>query len=165
MAKRSPKSTALGSREYSKFREVIDGEYVVATSNEDASIFPASLNATASGETSVLSAPGVNKALKIKYLMANNSGDSQLAVSFREGTGGDDKFKNSMPQYGSMWNANLMNTAWLLKENTALLVNLGGAGNVNVQVGYEVVPVSSAESFTEAVGIDESMETVYVEGE
>lgn len=165
MAKRSPKNTALGAREYSKFREVIDGEYVVATSNEDASIFPASVNATASGETSVLSAPGTGKALKIKYLMVNNADSDVSVISFREGTGGDDKFKNSVAQNGGMWNANLLNTAWILEENTALLVNLGGAGDCNVQVAYEVVPVTSTQSLTDSMSISESAEEELTEGE
>jgi len=165
MAKRSPKNTALGAREYSKFREVIDGEYVVATSNEDVAIFPASVNATASGETSVLSAPGAGKALKIKYLMVNNADSSQATVSLREGTGGSNKFTNSLPQYGGMWNANLINSSWLLKENTALLVNLGGAGDVNIQVGYEIVPVTATQSLTDSISIEESDVEELTEGE
>jgi hypothetical protein len=166
MSKRNPKNLSLGSREYSKFREVIDGECVVGTSNEDVATFPASVNATDEGETLVIAAPGANKALKIKYLMVNNATATILVVSFHEGAGGKNVFANSMPQYGSMWNANLMNCAWVLDANTALYVNLGtGGGDVNVQVGYEVVDVTSTNiALTDAETIVESQVGTHVEG-
>jgi hypothetical protein len=165
MSKRSPKNVSLGAREYSKFRETVDGEYVVATSNEDYAIYPASVHATLQNETSVIATPGAGKALKIKYLMVNNAGDAQNLVSLREGAGGVDKFQVSIPQYGGTWNYNFVNGAWLLDANTALVVQLGSAGSVYVTVGYEVVDVSALNlALTESVSLAESQASEHVEG-
>jgi len=154
----------LRAREYGKFRAPRYDEVAVAVVNEDSAYFPASVNATNSGETSVIAAPGADKCIRVKAIMVNNVGADQLAVSFREGTSGSDKFKNSMPQYGSMWNANLIGAYWILKPNTALLVNLGAIGNVNVQVGYDIVEAIPTQEFTESVTISEDVETDLTEG-
>jgi len=154
MAERSSKNKALGAREYSKFRETIDGEYAVATSNEDYAVF---VTATCAGSASVLAAPGANKAIRVKYLMVNNSTANQNLVSIREGSAGTVRFIASTPQYGGTWNANLINCSWLLPANTEIYATLGVAGTVYVTVGYEIVDVSTTrKALSDSVDIAES---------
>ena len=135
----------LRAREYAKFRAPRHGEIVVATSNEDVAYYPASSNITASGETSVITAPGTEKCIRIKTMMVNNVGADQRVVSFKEGASGTVKFTNSMPQYGSMWNMNFIGGYWVLPPNTALIGNLDGVGDVNIQPGYDIVKAIPVE--------------------
>jgi hypothetical protein len=168
LAKRDSSSLepkGLRAREYARFRAPRYDEVAVAVVNEDVATYPASVNATDKDETTILEAPGEDLCIRVKYLMANNVGSDQNAVSFREGASGDDKFKNSLPQYGSMWNANLIGAYWILPPNTALLVNLGAAGDVNVQVGYDIVKAIPTEELTDELSISESSEQDLTEGE
>ena len=127
-------SKGLRAREYARFRKTLKtGRLVVSVANEDEALFPANVNLTASGETDVLSAPGAGKAIRIKIMMVNNVGADQRGVSFLEGASGTEKLKNSMPQYGSMWNMNFIGSYWTLPENTKLVGKLDGVGNVNVR--------------------------------
>ena len=152
--KRSPKNMALGAREYSKFRETIDGEYVVGTSNEDYATY---LVHTCSNSDTILAAQGAGKAIKVKFLMVNNAGANQNLVSVREGSSGTVRFLASLAQYGGTFNANLINGAWLLPANTALYATLGGAGTVYVTVGYEILDVSTTQlAFSDSIAITES---------
>ena len=61
-----------------------------------------------------------------------------------------------MPQYGGMWNLNLIGAYWILKPNTALDVNLDAIGNVNVQVGYDIVKAVEQPELTDTLTIAES---------
>jgi len=150
----------LRAREFAKFRSPREGEVTVSTENDGNASYPASVNATAKDETTVIATPGADKCIRIKTLMANNVGADQLAVSFQEGTTGDEKFKNSMPQYGSMWNFNLIGAYWILAPNTTFEVNLGAVGNVNVQVGYDIVKAIPVKALTDVMPISESLVTV-----
>ena len=154
------KPMGLRAREYAKFRKPRYDEVVVAVDNEGSAFYPASVNATASGETDVIAAPGADKCIRIKTLMVNNVGADQRVVSLREGASGDDKFKNSMPQYGSMWNLNLISAYWILAPNTKFVANLDDTGNVNVQVGYDIVKAIPAKALTDEMAITESLVTV-----
>jgi len=151
----------LRGKEYAKFRKTArTGDIVTAVANQDDALYPASVNITASGETSVRVAPGVGRAIKVKTLMVNNVGADQRVVSFLEGTGGTEKFKNSMPQYGSMWNLNFIGAYWTLPENTALIGKLDNTGDVNIQLGYEVVELVDTKALGDRVGISEKMRAV-----
>ena len=166
-AKLSPgeiKPEGLRAREYAKFRKPRYDEVVVATSNEDVASYPASKNITASGETEVIATPGADKCIRIKTMMVNNVGADQRVVSFLEGTGGTEKFKNSMPQYGSMWNMNFIGAYWILPPNTALVGNLDDVGDVNIQPGYDIVKAIPVLELTDEMAITESVETELTEG-
>ena len=154
----SPKG--LRAREYAKFRAPRYDEVAVAVVNEDSASFPASVNATAKDETTVIEAPGAGYCIRVKALMVNNVGADQLVVSLQEGTSGDEKFKNSMPQYGSMWNLNLIGAYWILAPDTSLEVNLAAIGNVNVQVGYDIVKAIPTKALTDSMSISEDLVTV-----
>jgi hypothetical protein len=156
--------TGLRAREYASYRAPRYDEVAIATVNEDVATYPASVNATAKDETTVIAAPGEGLCIRVKTLMVNNAGASQTVVSFQEGTTGVEKFKNSMPQYGSMWNLNLIGAYWILAPNTLLCVNLGAIGNVNVQVGYDIVKAIPTEELTDSMSISEDLETTYTEG-
>lgn len=158
------KPKGLRAREYAKFRAPRYDEVAVAVTNEGSAIYPASVNATAQNETTVIAAPGEGKCIRIKTLMANNVGADQLVVSFQEGTTGDRKFKNSMPQYGSMWNLNFTGAYWILAPNTTLEVDLGAVGNVNVQAGYDIVKAIPVNELTDSMSIAESVATELTEG-
>lgn len=148
----------LRAKNYAKFRKTArTGRVVVSTANEDEALYPATKNLTASGETEVLAAPGVGKAIRIKVMMVNNVGADQRVVSFLEGTGGTEKFKNSMPQYGSMWNLNFIGAYWTLPEATALVGNLDDVGDVNVQIGYEIVELADTKALEDRMGITEKL--------
>jgi hypothetical protein len=154
----------LRGREYAKFRAPRYDEVAVAVEVDGVGIYPASINATAKDETTVIAAPGEGKCIRVKTLMANNVGADQLVVSFQEGTSGDEKFKNSMPQYGSMWNFNLVGAYWIIEPNTSLEVNLSAIGNVNVQVGYDIVKAIPVQELTDEMSISEDLETDYTPG-
>lgn len=154
----SPKG--LRAREYAKFRAPRYDEVAIAVVNEDSASFPASVNATAKDETTVIEAPGAGYCIRVKTLMVNNVGADQLVVSLQEGTSGDEKFKNSMPQYGSMWNLNLIGAYWILAPDTSLEVNLAAIGNVNVQVGYDIVKAIPTKALTDSMSISEDLVTV-----
>jgi len=162
-AKLSPgniKPEGLRAREYAKFRKPRYDEVVVATDNEGSAFHPATKNITASGETEVIAAPGAGNCLRIKLMMVNNVGADQRVASFLEGTGGTEKYKNSMPQYGSMWNLNFIGAYWILPPNTALIGNLDGVGNVNIQSAYDIVKGIPVLELTDSMDIAESLETV-----
>lgn len=153
------KPMGLKAREYASYRSPRADEVVVATSIEGGATYPASVNATLKDETTVIAAPGAGLCIRVKTLMVNNVGADQRIVSFQEGTSGVGKFKNSMPQYGSMWNLNLVGAYWILKPNTSLEVNLDAIGNVYVQVGYDIVKGIDT-ALTDAITISEDLETV-----
>jgi len=154
----------LRAREYAKFRAPRYDEVAVAVEVDGIAVYPASKAVTAKGETSVISAPGSGKCIRIKTIMVNNVGADQRVVSFREGSGGSDKFKNSMPQYGSMWNMNFVGAYWILAPNTALIANLDDIGSVNVQVGYDIVKAIPVQELVDTLSISEDMETDYTAG-
>jgi len=153
------KPLGLRAREFAKFRAPRFDEVAIAVVNEDSASYPVSVNATAKDETTVIEAPGEDKCIRIKILMVNNVGADQRVVSFQEGTTGIGKFKNSMPQYGSMWNLNLIGAYWILAPNTTLEVNLDDIGSVNVQVGYDIVKGIPTKELTDTLTISETLET------
>lgn len=150
----------LRAREYAKFRSPRADEVTVAVEVDGVATYPASKNATAKDETTVIAAPGGGLCIRVKTLMVNNTGASQLIVSLQEGTSGLGKFLNSMPQYGSIWNLNLIGAYWILAPNTSLEVNLSAIGNVNVQVGYDIVKAIAVQALTETVTLAEDLDTV-----
>ena len=154
----------LRAREYGKFRAPRYDEVAVAVVNEDSAFHPASKNITASGETSIITAPGAGFCLRIKLMMVNNVGADQRVVSFLEGTSGTEKYKNSMPQYGSMWNLNFIGAYWILPPNTALIGKLDNTGNVNIQPAYDIVKAIPTPALTDEMAIAESVETDLTEG-
>jgi hypothetical protein len=153
------KPNGLRTREYGKFRSPRGDEVVVGSSIEGVATYPASVNATLKDETTVIAAPGAGKCIRVKTIMVNNVGANQLVVSLQEGTTGAEKFKNSMPQYGSMWNLNLIGAYWILKDNTSLEVNISAIGNVWVEVGYDIVKGLDT-ALTDSLSIAEDLETV-----
>ena len=150
----------LRAREFAKFRSPRYDEVVIATDNEGTSFHPASVNATASGNTAVIATPGAGLCIRIKSMMVNNVGADQRIVYFREGATGSAKYKNSMPQYGSMWNMNFIGAYWILPPNTALYVNLDGIGDVNIQPSYDIVKGIPTPALTDSMSISESLVTV-----
>jgi len=158
------KPAGLRAREYAKFRSPRGDEVVVATSVDGVATYPASVNATAKDETAVIAAPGVDKCIRVKTLYVNNAGAAQRLVSFQEGVAGAGKFMNSMPPLGATWNFNLVGAYWILAPNTALMVNLDAIGDVNVEVGYDVVQAISQPALTETVAVSEDSEEVLTEG-
>lgn len=158
------KPEGLRAREYASFRAPRYDEVAKAVVVDDNAYYPASVNATASGNTDVIAAPGADLCIRVKTLMVNNVGADQRVVYLREGASGSAKFKNSMPQYGSMWNLNLIGSYWILKPNTKLVINLDDAGNVNVQVGYDIVKAIPTKELTDTMSISEDVETELTEG-
>jgi len=158
------KPEGLRAREYAKFRKPRYDEVVVATDNEGTAFYPASKNITASGETEIIAAPGADKCIRIKTMMVNNVGADQRVVGFLEGTGGTEKFKNSMPQYGSMWNMNFIGAYWILPPNTALVGNLDAGGDMNIQPGHDIVKAIPVLELSDVLTIAEDLETDLTEG-
>jgi len=161
---RTLKPLGLRAREFAKFRAPRYDEVAVAVVNEDSAFHPASKNITASGETEVIATPGAGRCLRIKLMMVNNVGADQRVVSFLEGSSGTEKYKNSMPQYGSMWNLNMIGAYWILPPNTALVGKLDGIGNVNIQPAYDIVKAIPVLELTDAITLAEDIETDLTEG-
>jgi len=150
----------LRGRQYASYRAPRYDEVAMAVVVDDNAAYPASVNATQKDETTVIEAPGEGLCIRVKTIMVNNVGANQLVVSLQEGTSGAEKFKNSMPQYGSMWNMNFIGAYWILAPNTSLEVNLAAIGNVNVQVGYDLVKAIPVEALTDSLTITEDAEEV-----
>ena len=157
------KPEGLRAREYAKFRKPRYDEVVVAMDNEGSAFHPPSKNIAASGETEVIAAPGADKCIRIKLMMVNNVGADQRVVSFKEGASGTVKYLNSMPQYGSMWNLNLIGAYWILPPNTALIGNLDAGGNANIQPAYDIVKGIPVNALTDEMSISESLVTTWVD--
>jgi len=102
---------------------------------DGATAYPASVRATASGNT-LVKAPSSGKKLKIKYIEFFNSGTTSVTVYLRFTKTGTAHFrKNLAAQTG--FNANLIGCNWRGGEDEALYINLSANVVVDCTILYQ----------------------------
>lgn len=95
-----------------------------------------SLDATASGNSTIVT-PTSGKAIRVKFIHLVNNGSGVNKVGLRFAAAGTIRFTGDLPADGGTRLMNLINAYWEGATNEALIINLGGAGDVDVTVQYE----------------------------
>lgn len=100
---------------------------------------PISVNATASGNTTVVSAPGASLSIYVVGFWLSNQGTAKIRAALTDGAAGASRYRGTLAADGGGVTRDLM-VPWKLTANTALVVNLGAAGDVDVNVDFFVAP-------------------------
>jgi hypothetical protein len=95
---------------------------------------PVTLNATASGNTTVISAPGGGVSLYIVKASIHNRDTAVRTVALQDGAGGTNRWKAMVASDGGGSLIDFGARGWKLTANTLLNVNLDAAGNVDVNI-------------------------------
>lgn len=95
---------------------------------------PATVNATASGNTTVIAAPGANVSLYICKGSIHNSGASNITAILQDGAGGTARWAAELAAEGGGSMFDFGARGWKLTANTLLNVNLSAGGDVRVNV-------------------------------
>lgn len=102
---------------------------------------PISVNPTASGNTTVIAAPGASLSLYICKASVHNRDSSNRVVSLTDGAGGTTRWRAELASEGGGSLIDFGSRGWKLTANTPLNVNLDAAGNVDVNVtDYYIAP-------------------------
>jgi hypothetical protein len=102
---------------------------------------PVTLNATASGDTTVIAAPGVGQRIHVCKASVHNRAGSARVVSLTDGAGGTVRWRAEIGSNGGGSLIDFGDHGWALTANTALVVNLDAAGDVDVNITeYYVAP-------------------------
>jgi hypothetical protein len=97
---------------------------------------PYTENATASGDTSIIAAPGASTSIVVTGFWLSNQGAAKIRVALTEGAAGTKRYNGTLAADGGGVVRDRIN--WVLPANTALVVNLGVAGDVDVNIDYHV---------------------------
>jgi hypothetical protein len=95
---------------------------------------PVTVNATASGDTTVISAPGAGVSIHVCKASVHNRDTANRVVSLRDGAGGTIRWRAEIASEGGGSLIDFGDRGWKLTANTALVVNLDAAGNCDVNV-------------------------------
>jgi hypothetical protein len=95
---------------------------------------PVAVNATASGNTTVIAAPGASLSLYICKGVINNAGAANVVVLLQDGAAGTTRFRAEVASEGGGVPFDFGARGWKLTANTLLNANLSAAGDVNVNV-------------------------------
>jgi hypothetical protein len=95
---------------------------------------PITLNATSSGNTTVIAAPGASLSLYICKASVHNRDSANVLVALQDGAGGTSRWRAELAAEGGGALIDFGARGWKLTANTLLNVNLGGAGSVDVNV-------------------------------
>jgi hypothetical protein len=102
---------------------------------------PVYVNATASGDTAVIGAPGVGVSLHIKKVSIHNGGGAVIAVTLQENASATNRWGADLAADGGGSIIDFGDRGWKLTANTGLDVNLGATGDVHVNVtDYYIAP-------------------------
>lgn len=102
---------------------------------------PVSVNATASGNTTVIAAPGSGLRLYICKGSIVNGGSANVVVQLQDGAGGTARWAAELASEGGGALFDFGARGWALTANTLLNVNLGASGDVRVNVTeYYIAP-------------------------
>lgn len=96
----------------------------------------ATVQATESGDTDVIAAPGEGSHLKVKTIHVFNSGAAEVAVGLKFTAAGDLHYRANLAA-NTGYNMNLTHDDWHGGDNEAFIINLSVAGTVDVTIGYE----------------------------
>lgn len=95
---------------------------------------PAVVNATASGNTTIIAAPGSGLSLHICKGSLHNNGTAKLNVQLQDGAAGTTRFRASLAADGGGTLFDFGSRGWKLTANTLLNANLSAAGDVYVNI-------------------------------
>jgi hypothetical protein len=109
------------------------GRLVVITGHPNPEA-PVTVNATASGNTTVIAAPGASVSLYICKASVHNRDSANVVVTLQDGAGGTARWRAELAAEGGGALIDFGTRGWKLTANTLLNVNLGGAGSVDVNV-------------------------------
>jgi hypothetical protein len=109
------------------------GRLVVITGHPNPEA-PATVNATASGNTTVIAAPGASVSLYICKASVHNRDSANVVVALQDGAGGTSRWRAELAAEGGGALIDFGTRGWKLTANTLLNINLGGAGNVDVNI-------------------------------
>jgi len=98
---------------------------------------PNRVNVTASGDTTLVAAPGAGNSIYVTGLMVNNFGTAKIRALVREGAAGTIRGGGALAADGG-GHVLPFDPAWKLPANTALVANLSGTGDVDYTVVYYV---------------------------
>lgn len=116
------------------------GRQVVLTGHANPEA-PVTVNATASGDTTVIAAPGASVSLYICKASIHNRAASNRVVSLTDGAGGTTRWKAELAAEGGGSMIDFGSRGWKLTSNTLLNVNLDAAGDVDVNITeYYIAP-------------------------
>jgi hypothetical protein len=95
---------------------------------------PATVNATASGNTTVIAAPGASLSLYICKGSIHNSGSANITAILQDGASGTARWAAELASEGGGSLFDFGARGWKLTANTLLNVNLSGAGDVRINI-------------------------------
>ena len=98
---------------------------------------PTRINVTASGDTTLLAAPGGGLSIYVTGIMASNQAGSKIRALVREGAAGTIRGGGTLASNGGGYVFPYA-PAWKLPANTALVANLSAAGDVDYTVHFFV---------------------------
>jgi len=102
---------------------------------------PVAVNATASGNTTVIAAPGASLSLYIVKASVHNRDTTNRLVSLQDGAGGTTRWRAELASEGGGSLIDFGSRGWKLTANTLLNVNLDAAGNIDVNITeYYIAP-------------------------
>ena len=107
---------------------------LVVVSGHPSPVAPVYVNATASGDTTVLSAPGASLSLYIRRISIINGGSAIVNVQLQEDATTVNRGPGDLAADGGGIMMDFGGNGWKLAANTGLDVNLGAAGDVHVTV-------------------------------
>lgn len=100
---------------------------------------PISVNATSLGDTTVISAPGVGLSIYVTCVLLSNNGTAKIRVALKEGSAGSTRWRATLAADGGGF-VSEFNPPWKLPGNTALVINLSAAGDVDCNIHFFVAP-------------------------
>jgi hypothetical protein len=95
---------------------------------------PVTLNVTASGDTTVIAAPGASINLCILKGWVQNRDASNVVVALTDGAAGTARFRVELRSEGGGAPFDFGDRGWCLAANTALVANTSGATSIDVTV-------------------------------
>lgn len=95
---------------------------------------PVTVNVTASGNTTVIAAPGASLSLYIQKGVISNRAATNRLVTLQDGAGGTARFRAEVAAEGGGVPFDFGAAGWKLTANTLLNANLDAAGDVDVNV-------------------------------
>jgi fibronectin-binding autotransporter adhesin len=95
---------------------------------------PVTVNATSSGNTTVIASPGASLSLYICKVSVHNRDAANVVVTLQDGTGGTARWRAELAAEGGGSLIDFGARGWKLTADTLLNVNLGGASSVDVNV-------------------------------
>lgn len=102
---------------------------------------PVTVNATASGNTTVIVAPGASVSLYVCKASVHNRASSNRVVALSDGAAGTTRWKAELAAEGGGSMIDFGARGWKLTANTLLNVNLDAAGDVDVNITeYYIAP-------------------------